>query len=212
MSLAVSDLTCRRSGRLILKDLAFGCAAGEALLLKGPNGVGKSTCLRAVAGLVPSSGDIRCNGVSLGDDRDAYHQHIAYAGHLDAIKPQLSLRENLAFWSDLFGGDGADAALELFDLADLADRPAQTCSAGQKRRLGLARLAVARRNLWLLDEPTVSLDARTVERFTGVLKAHLEGGGMAVIATHLDLAIPATDFALTPVQDISDDPFLAGAF
>jgi heme exporter protein A len=139
---------------------------------------------------------------------------LAYAGHLDAVKPQLTVAENLGFWARIAGGDPA-AALAAMGLGRLADMPAAHCSAGQRRRLGLARLLLAPRALWLLDEPTVSLDAATVAGFAAALRAHLARGGVAVAATHVDLGVPAavTVAMAPPAAEVpADDPFLSGAW
>jgi heme exporter protein A len=213
MSLTVSALSCSRSGRPVLNDLSFELADGEARALRGPNGAGKSTLLRVIAGLIPpAAGRIALDGAPF--DADTASEAVAYAGHLDAIKPQLTVAENLDFWAGLFGGEVA-AAMAAFDLSAIADRPAHACSAGQKRRLGLARLMLARRRLWLLDEPTVSLDAAATARFCAVVRAHCAAGGMALIATHveLDLATGAP-LVLEPLSagapSVAADPFLAG--
>jgi heme exporter protein A len=197
----------------VLSDLSFELADGEARALRGPNGAGKSTLLRVIAGLIPpATGRIALDGAPL--DADAASEAVAYAGHLDAIKPQLTVEENLRFWSGLFGGEVA-SGLAAFELAAIADRPAHACSAGQKRRLGLARLMLARRRLWLLDEPTVSLDAAAVSRFCAAVRAHCAAGGMALIATHVELDLPAVaPLVLEPLAasapGVAADPFLAG--
>ena len=212
MGLTVTDLSCTRGGRLILDGLSFALSPGETLVLRGPNGAGKSTLLRALAGLLPASGRVAIDGRSLG--REARAEAVAYAGHLDAIKPQLTVAENLRFWAGLFGGDPAPA-LAAFGLGPLADRPAHLLSAGQKRRLGLARLLVAPRRLWLLDEPTVALDADAVARLLAALRAHSAAGGLAVVATHGPLPLaPARELVLAPeaASARSADPFLAGAW
>lgn len=182
--------------------MTFSVAAGEAVVLRGPNGVGKTTLLRTMAGLQTAL-DGRIDG---GGDS------IAYAGHADGIKGALSVTENLRFWAAVFGTtDTVNAALHGFDLWALRHRAAQHLSAGQKRRLGLARLLVTGRALWALDEPTVSLDLASVALFAGVLRHHLEQGGAAVIATHIDLGFAAREVDLAQFRAVApvDD---AGAF
>lgn len=196
--LAVQGLAVARGGLRRLEGLDFDLSPGEALVLRGPNGLGKTSLLRCVAGLQrPVAGRIEM-------PEDA----IAYAAHADGLKSALTATENLAFWASVFGtadvspsADIVAAALSALDLRPLAARPAATLSAGQKRRLGLARLIVAQRPLWVLDEPTVSLDQASVARFAQVLAAHLGQGGAALIATHVDLGLPgARDLDLTPFR------------
>jgi heme exporter protein A len=214
MGLSVTDLSCSRGGRPVLDRVSFALADGETLVIRGPNGAGKSTLLRAVAGLLPATGRIEFDGRPA--DRDTRSEAVAYAGHLDAIKPQLTVGENLAFWAGLLGGDVA-RALAAFGLGPLADRPAHLCSAGQKRRLGLARLLVVPRRLWLLDEPTVALDSEAVAGLLAAVRAHAAGGGLTIIATHvpLDLA-PVQTLTLAPETTsearIGADPFLTGTW
>lgn len=189
MSLSVSNLSCQRGGRPIFAGLNFEIADGQAMVLRGPNGAGKSTLLRVLSGLIPAqSGDVSLNGVSLAK-REEFQDQITYAGHLDAIKPQLTVAENLRFWADLFNSAAFDQTLQNFRLTEIAERQAHTCSAGQKRRLGLARIAVTARPMWLLDEPTVSLDTETTEQFARLIDSHCASGGMALIATHIDLGL-----------------------
>ena len=179
--LTVSDLACARGGLRVIEGVSFEVRSGAALVLRGPNGSGKTTLLRTLAGLQPAvSGSVT-----------GAEEAVAYAGHADGLKSTLSVAENLSFWAALFGFGGIDDALVAFDLVELADRPAQALSAGQKRRLGLARMLVTGRSIWLLDEPTVSLDAASVALFGAAVRRHLEGGGAAVIATHIDLGIEA---------------------
>lgn len=181
----------------MLEGVSFVLRAGEALVLRGPNGVGKTTLLRSVAGLQPPlSGRI-------GLDREA----MAYAGHVDGIKATLSVRENLTFWADVFATDRVGAALAAFELDGLADRHAGNLSAGQKRRLGLARMVVTGRPVWVLDEPTVSLDVDAVAMFAGAVRAHLKGGGMALMATHIDLGLDeARVLNLAPFRARAPEP------
>ncbi|MFO1210280.1 MAG: heme ABC exporter ATP-binding protein CcmA [Amaricoccus sp.] len=210
MGLLVTDLSCIRGGRLVLQGLGFALADGETLAVRGPNGAGKSTLLRALAGLLPAAGRIELDGRPATPDSLA--EAVGYAGHLDAVKPQLTVGENIGFWAALLGGDPA-AALAGFDLAGIADRPAHLLSAGQRRRLGLARLLLVPRRLWLLDEPTVALDAAAEARLVAAIAAQVAGGGMAVVATHAPLALPAHELLLAPEAAATrtrSDPFLAG--
>ncbi|WP_413717088.1 heme ABC exporter ATP-binding protein CcmA [Silicimonas sp. MF1-12-2] len=179
--LSVTNLTCARGGLPVLAGLAFSLSPGQALILRGPNGSGKTTLLRTIAGLQPPvTGTI-----------EAAPDSIAYAAHSDGLKSTLTVAENLEFWAALFGTSGIGPALEAFDLTGLRDRMAGRLSAGQKRRLGLARLLVAGRPVWALDEPTVSLDSASVGLFAAATRAHLAEGGAALIATHIDLGLDA---------------------
>ncbi|EAQ27204.1 heme ABC exporter ATP-binding protein CcmA [Roseovarius sp. 217] len=179
MKLKVSDLTIARGGIPVLEGLSFALDSGQALVLRGPNGSGKTTLLRTVAGLQPAVlGRI-----------DVPPESLVYAGHADGIKPTLSVAENLKFWAEVFGNKDYSHAIDAFKLAPLADRPAGALSAGQKRRLGLARLLVTGRTIWVLDEPTVSLDAEAVALFATAVRGHLAAGGLALIATHIDLGL-----------------------
>lgn len=189
--LAVRDLAVARGGMRAVEGVSFSLSPGQALVLRGPNGIGKTTVLRTIAGLQPAiAGSI-----------EAAPDSLAYAGHADGLKSALSVTENLRFWSDVFGGPDIGQALERMNLRDLALRPAHALSAGQKRRLGLARLMVTGRPVWLLDEPTVSLDAASVALFAGVLRDHLGQGGAALIATHIDLGLPEAGILdLTPFR------------
>ncbi len=183
MSLSAHDLSVSRGGIAVLEGMNFTLAEGRALILRGPNGSGKTTLLRTLAGLQPP----------LRGSVTAAPETLVYAGHADGIKSALTARENLAFWSDIFGGGDVRAAMAAYQLEGLADRPAGALSAGQKRRLGLARLIVARRSVWLLDEPTVSLDTHATALFAGVVRAHLGNGGSAIMATHIDLGLGEAD-------------------
>ena len=179
MTLSARDLTVTRGGMAILEGVSFDLSEGEALVLRGPNGIGKTTLLRSVAGLQP---------VEAGEVTGAEDQ-VAYAGHSDGVKAMLSVTENLTFWASVFGVANIAPALAAFDLVDLKSRLAGTLSAGQKRRLGLARLMVTNRPIWVLDEPTVSLDAASVALFDEAVRRHLGSGGSALMATHIDLGL-----------------------
>jgi len=179
MMLRVTDMGVARGGVPVLDGVSLALDAGEALVLRGPNGIGKTTLLRAVAGLQPA----------LGGHVEAAPESFVYAGHADGIKAALTVTENLAFWAQVFDTDDISTAIEIFRLGALAHRQAGALSAGQKRRLGLARLLVTGRPVWLLDEPTVSLDTEAVDMFAGAVRAHLAGGGAALIATHIDLGL-----------------------
>jgi heme exporter protein A len=181
--LSVHNLACARGGLPLLEGVSFSLAPGQALVLRGPNGCGKTTLLRCVAGLQPA----------LAGQITAAPDSIAYAAHADGIKSTLTVAENLEFWAAIYGTAGIANALERMNLKALSTRAAQNLSAGQKRRLGLARLMVTGRPVWVLDEPTVSLDHASVALFGDVVRAHLAGGGMALIATHIDLGLPEAE-------------------
>ena len=189
--LQATGLAAFRGERLVFRDLDFTVAAGGALVLVGPNGSGKSTLLRLLAGLLrPAAGRVTWNGEDALNDLPAHATRVAYVGHLDAVKLALTAAENLRFAARLAGGQVADA-LTAVGLDGLADLPARMLSAGQGRRLALARLALSAAPLWLLDEPTLGLDAAAVERFGALLAGHRARGGLVVAATHLPLPIPA---------------------
>lgn len=191
MVIEVRNLAVARGGVTVLQGLGFSVRPGQALVLRGPNGSGKTTLLRTLAGLQPPvAGEIDLNP-----------EAVAYAAHADGLKSTLTVAENLIFWSEIYGGPAIDRAVIAMDLAKLTRRRAGELSAGQKRRLGLARLLVTGRPLWLLDEPTVSLDVASVALFAGVVRDHLAAGGAALIATHVDLGLPeARIFDLDPYR------------
>ncbi|MCY4550014.1 MAG: heme ABC exporter ATP-binding protein CcmA [Defluviicoccus sp.] len=185
-------LDCMRGDRWVFSGLEFALGAGDVLVLSGPNGSGKSSLLRIMAGLLaPVSGAVQWHGADIADDRDAHAARLHYVGHLDAVKLALTVAENLRFWAALRGErDGIDRALDEFGLAPLADLPARFLSAGQRRRLALARIAASAAPLWLLDEPTVALDGEGVAAVHAAIRAHCAGGGCCVVSTNtaLDLA------------------------
>jgi heme exporter protein A len=184
MRLVGSDLGCVRGGRQVFRGLSFTVGAGEALLVTGPNGAGKSSLLRLVAGLVrPQQGQLALEGRDL---ELTIAEQTHYLGHQDALKPSLSVRENLGFWADFLGGDAAksDVALAAVGLEGLAYLPAIYLSAGQRRRLSLARLIAVERPIWLLDEPTSALDSAAQATLADLMRAHLAGRGLILAATH----------------------------
>ncbi len=183
----------------MFERLEFALEAGDALVLRGPNGSGKSSLLRLLAGLLPpAAGSLRWRGHEFRADDPEHRARIHFVGHLDAGKANLTVRENLAFQAGLLGLSGLrEAALVRFDLLELADLPVRYLSAGQKRRLALARLEVVRRPLWLLDEPAVGLDATNRRRLEALIAGHLADGGLCIVATHGDVALadaPVLDF------------------
>jgi heme exporter protein A len=191
MQLSGSKLVCRRGDREVFSGLDFSVAAGEALVITGPNGAGKSSLLRMIAGLVRVAGG-RLD-LAGGDPELTIPEQAHYLGHQDALKPSLTVAENLGFWTRFLGGTGdLAAALASVGLDRLRDLPAAYLSAGQKRRLSLARLITVGRPVWLLDEPTSALDRAAQERLAGLMQAHLAAGGMLLAATHGPLGLAET--------------------
>jgi heme exporter protein A len=191
-SFAAEDLACRRGGRLVFEALSFRLEPGDTLLLRGPNGSGKSSLLRILAGFLrPAAGRLTWGGTDVADDLPAYRAHISLVAHADAVKPLLSVAENLKASAGLLGTSATmEHALDGFALGLLADTLGRFLSSGQRRRAALARLLAAPRPLWLLDEPGVGLDRASRGRLEAAIAAHRETGGICVVASHGDVAVP----------------------
>lgn len=191
IKLSGSDLTCWRGGREVFRNVGFTVASGEGLLLTGRNGTGKSSLLRMIAGLLRiAGGRLELTG---GAPDHGIAEQAHYLGHLDAFKPSLTVLENLSFWISYLNGAGKPGiALEAVGLESLADLPASYLSAGQKRRLSLARLVAIERPLWLLDEPTSALDAAAQATLLDLMRGHLAAGGLVVAATHQTIDLQNT--------------------
>ena len=196
--LEAHDLAARRGHARLFAGLGLRVGAGEALVVTGANGRGKTTLLRMLAGLaLPDAGEIRLDGARVAAGAPALRAAVTYCGHAPALKDELSAAENLASLAALtcdapVGDDALDAALELVALRSRRSLPARALSQGQRRRIGLARLALSRRRVWILDEPATALDADGVSTLETLVTRHLDAGGLAVVATHASLALPAT--------------------
>lgn len=194
MKLIASNITCFRGGRHVLEGVSFDLELGVASVLRGPNGSGKSTLLRVIAGLVDhQDGTLTWaddEGGEIDEDETPHASLFHYVGHLDAVKPNLSVHENLDFWARFYGTpEDVGHALETLGLAGLRDVPGAFLSAGQKKRLALARLLLGNRPLWILDEPSVSLDVEGVALVASLMKSHCEAGGMLLVTTHVDIGL-----------------------
>jgi heme exporter protein A len=201
MRLAASDLACIRGGRKVFSGLGFAVGAGEALVITGPNGAGKSSLLRLIAGLVrPVGGELTLAG---GDSELTIGEQAHYLGHQDALKPSLTVAENIAFWMHFLGGRETSMAeaLEAVGLAGIAGLPAAYLSAGQRRRLSIARLIAVKRPIWLLDEPTAALDSAAQAMLAALMAEHLSGGGLIVAATHGPIGVePAAELKMGAIR------------
>src|SRR4051794_15776660 len=196
MRLSGRGLRCIRGGREVFSELDFELFSGQALAVTGPNGAGKTSLLRLIAGLLaPAGGSIDLDG---GEAELTLPEQAHYLGHRDAVKASLSVVENLAFWADFLGGEAAaaNASLAAVGLEHTAQLPAAVLSAGQRRRLSIARLLGARRSIWLLDEPTSALDAAGQRMFAALMRDHLERGGLIVAATHAPLEVAASELRI----------------
>ena len=196
MRLCGRGVTCVRGGRVVFAGLDFEAAAGEVLAVTGANGSGKTSLLRLIAGLlIPAEGAVALEG---GEAELTLSEQAHYLGHRDALKPALSVMENLSFWRDYLGGEARDAgeSLVAVGLDHAAHLPAAYLSAGQRRRLSLARLLTVRRPVWLLDEPTAALDVAGQELFAGLMRDHLGRGGLIVAATHGPLGIETRELKI----------------
>ena len=191
---AAENLTCVRAARAVFARLSFALDPGSALFLLGPNGSGKSSLLRLLAGLLkPTAGRLLWAGLPVADDPEAHGARLHYVGHHDAVKPVLTVAETLHFWARLHGGDSearVERALETFAIKRLADVPGRLLSAGQQRRVNLARLIAAPAPLWLLDEPSVALDKASVKALEAAMAQHRATGGIVIVSTHADIDLP----------------------
>jgi heme exporter protein A len=190
MRLIGEQLACRRGDRMVFAGLDFELGEGKLLVLRGSNGTGKTSLLRMIAGLIePAAGRFELQG---GQPDLGIGQQCHLIAHQDALKPALTVDENLSFWGDFLGKADVDSALAAFDLAALAGLQAGLLSAGQKRRLALSRLALTERPLWLLDEPTVGLDRASQKRLSALMAAHLDRGKLMIVATHVEIGLAAS--------------------
>ncbi len=209
ISLVVEGLSAKRGEDLIFNDISFVLGAGEALVVTGANGSGKSTLLRVLAGLLAAeSGSVRISGsaAEIGHPREACH----YLGHRNAMKRELTVTENLSFWKSFMGdseggaGTGIEEATDAVGLGGISHLPFGYLSAGQQRRMAMAKLLIAFRPVWLLDEPTAALDANADRLFAHLVKRHLDAGGIVVAATHQPLGVEARELRMTGFAGVGE--------
>ena len=204
-------MACIRGERPVFSGVSLSLDPGGALALVGPNGAGKSSLLRILCGLLrPAGGTLAWDGAAVDEDWAAHRQRLHYVGHLDAVKPTLTVAENLDDWARFRGAArAATDALQALGIENLADVPGRFLSAGQKRRLSLARLVATPAPLWLLDEPTVTLDAESAARVAAMIAAHRADGGMVIVATHGEIALDGADRLDLGVHGVPADMLLA---
>ena len=199
--LKVNNLSFQKGYNLLFENLSFEINSGEALKVSGPNGSGKTTLLRYIAGL---------------STNNLLNDNIAYSGHLDGVKSTLTVQENLKFWSGIYNTNDMANVIKTLKLNDFQNRIAGELSAGQKRRLGLARMLITNAKIWLMDEPTVSLDKTTTTLISEIITQHCKEGGAAIISTHVNLNLPSSKVLdiseFKPEIDKEFDPFLEGVF
>ena len=203
-----SDISCIRGGRLVFDGLSFDVDSGGAVLLTGPNGSGKSTLLRVMAGLIdPTVGGLFWDGEAVAGNKPDHCARLHYLAHAEAIKPPLSVTEDLRFWQAVNGSDApVGDAIDAMGLGDRAEIPCRYLSAGQRRRLALARLLLSDTELWLLDEPSVGLDTASIARLRSAIAAHRAGGGIVIAATHVDLGLDAAQALDLGIYAVAPDP------
>jgi heme exporter protein A len=215
--LYAKSLSCLRDRKLLFYDLSFEIKPGSTLLVTGGNGVGKSTLLRMIAGFIPiKNGSIHYNGLEITNSLEDIAKDIGYFGHLGAIKEQLSIEENIKFWNYLFN-KGYKIEIDPFNLNNIKHKIVSSCSTGQKRKLSLSRLLSTQKKIWLLDEPTTSLDQDSITSLIIQIKAHCALGGITIITSHQPLELPNMKHLeilkpKTPALELTslNDPFIAG--